>query len=90
MKLRVKAFGMAVGLVSGGGLFVATILDVVREKGITLSSLQSFFLGYDISYVGACVGLIWGFVYGFIFGALLAWLYNILLKILYKSEGSGV
>jgi len=68
MKLRVRAFGMAVGLVSGGGLFVATILDVVREKGITLTSLQSFFLGYDISYVGACVGLIWGFVYGFIFG----------------------
>ena len=89
MKLRVRAFGLAVGIVLGLGIFLATLCDVVREKGETLQSLESFFLGYSISFSGAIVGLIWGFVDGFICGALIAWLYNILHKVLYKSEGMG-
>jgi hypothetical protein len=89
MKLRIRALGLSAGIVCGLGIFVATILDVVREKGITLGSLNSFFLGYDISFGGAFVGLIWGFIYGFIFGTLIAWLYNMLYKMLYKSEGTG-
>jgi len=89
MKIRVRAFGLAVGIVCGLGIFVATICDVARGKGETLGSLDSFFLGYSISVSGAIVGLIWGFVDGFICGALIAWLYNILHKVLYKSEGAG-
>jgi hypothetical protein len=89
MKLRVRALGLAVGIVGGLGIFVATILDVVRDKGGTLVAIQSFFLGYEISYGGAFIGLIWGFIYGFICGALIAWLYNMLHKILYKPEGAG-
>jgi zinc transporter ZupT len=85
MKLRVRAFGLAVGIVCGLGIFVATLWDVARGSGRTLELLSAFFAGYRISFGGAIVGLIWGFVYGFICGALIAWTYNIFHKALYKS-----
>jgi hypothetical protein len=89
MKLRVRAFGLAVGIVWGLGIFVATLWDVAIGRGKTLQSLSSFFIGYHISISGAFLGLMWGFVYGFICGVLIAWMYNILHKALYKSEGAG-
>ncbi len=86
MKLRVRALGLAVGIVWGLGIFAATICDAVRGKGRTLDTLNSFCLGYNISFGGAFVGLIWGLVYGFICGALIALLYNRLGETLYKSD----
>jgi hypothetical protein len=90
MKLRVRALGLSVGATAGLGIFIATILDVVRDKGTTLLSISSFFFGYDITYVGAFIGFIWGCVYGFICGALIAWCYNMFQGILYKPEGTGL
>ncbi len=85
MKIRVRAFGLAVGIVCGLGVFVPTLLAAVWGTGKTLILLRAFFFGYSISFGGAIVGLIWGFVLGFICGALVAWIYNILHKALYKS-----
>jgi len=89
MKLRVRAFGLVVGIVWGLGMFVATLWDFAQGHGQTLVRLSSFFKGYSISFGGAIVGLIWGLVFGFICGALMAWLYNKLHKVLYKSEAAG-
>jgi hypothetical protein len=90
MKLRVRAFGLSVGIVWGLGIFVATLWAAAQGRGSTLVLLKSFYSGYSISFGGAIVGLIWGLVDGFICGVLIAWLYNILHKTLYKSEGTSV
>jgi hypothetical protein len=85
MKLRVRAFGLAVGVVCGLGIFAATLIDAARGAGRTLGLLNAFIWGYEITFVGAILGFIWAFVYGFIGGALIAWLYNIFYKAMYKA-----
>ncbi len=89
MKLRIRALGMAFGIVWGLGIFLITLWDVWLGFGLTLSHLRHIYLGYSVSYPGAIVGLIWGFVDGFICGVLIAWLYNRFHKAFYKSEATA-
>jgi hypothetical protein len=76
MKLDKKAFGLALGLLWGFGLLIATLWATIAQGGAHLGLLNRFYIGYSVSYLGAVVGLIYGFVDGFICGWLLAWLYN--------------
>jgi hypothetical protein len=84
MKLRVRALGLAIGIVWGLGIFVTTLLAVAQGSGLTLSLLKAFYYGYNISVGGAFVGMFWGFIHGFVCGALIAWLYNMFHKMIYK------
>ena len=88
MKLRARAFGLAIGIVWGITVFVATLWDGSVGKGQTMSLLSVFYYGYRVSFGGAVVGLIWGIVSGFLLGAAAAWLYNRLHKAIYKSDAS--
>ena len=85
MKLRVRAFGLAVGIVMGLGIFLITVIEFIRGYGNTLVLLQAVCYGYNVCFLGAVVGFFWGVIYGFLFGAAVAWLYNILHKVIYKS-----
>ncbi len=76
MELKKTAFGLATGLVWGGGLFVATLWVMMWGGGEHLRLLGRFYIGYQVSVLGALVGLVYGFVDGFIGGFLVAWLYN--------------
>ena len=76
MKLRVRAFGLATGVVAGLFVFFVTLVSIWFGRGETIDALVVPFPGFSRSIGGAIVGLIWGFVDGFIGGALLAWLYN--------------
>lgn len=77
MKLDGRALGLAVGLLWGGGVLVATLWVLVAGgDGRHLALLGRFYFGYSVTVVGAFVGLVWGFVDGFIGGWLTAWLYN--------------
>jgi hypothetical protein len=77
MKLSVKAFALAAGILWGAAVFVGTIwLLILGSQGSLISVLDHFYFGYSFSYLGAFVGLVWGFVDGAIGGALFAWLYN--------------
>ena len=89
MKLRARALGLAIGIVWGLAIFLATIGSVLMGNGETMSKLTVFLTGYRVSFGGAIVGLIWGLVGGFLFGALVAWLYNSISRVIYKSEASG-
>jgi hypothetical protein len=81
MRLDVKAFGLACGILWGAAVFLATVwLKVFGFNGEAISLLDHFYFGYTFSYLGAIIGAIWGFVDGFISGAILAWLYNTLSK----------
>jgi len=84
MKLRARALGLAIGLVSGVGVFIATFLSLRIGKGETLNALGVIFIGYSVGVGGAFLGLLWGIVYGFVCGSVIALLYNALCKMLYK------
>ena len=76
MNLSPKAFGLALGILSGAALFLATLWIAASSGGNHLIMLRQFYLGYSVSFVGALIGLVYAFIDGFIAGALIAWLYN--------------
>ena len=87
MKLRVRAMGTAMGLVTGLAMCIGTWwLLIWGSPGGVISSAHGFFYGYSYSWGGALIGLFWGFIWGFIGGALIAWFYNMFYKMFYKSE----
>jgi hypothetical protein len=81
MKINVKAFSLACGLIWGFGLFLMTWW-VIAFEGVTheVTLIGHLYRGYDISPAGSVIGLVWGFADGLIGGAIFAWLYNLILK----------
>ena len=76
------ALGTALGALSGGGLFLATVVLLLKggdPVGPTLSLLGSYFLGFSATWPGAFVGLIEGALGGFLAGYLLARSINLLV-----------
>jgi protoporphyrinogen oxidase len=74
------ALGVAVGTVGGVGLFLATVVLLLKDGpvvGPTLSLLGQYLLGYEVTWPGACLGLVEAGVGGFMLGAVGAWLRNI-------------
>ena len=88
MKLNIKAFAVACGLLWGIGLFLLTWW-VIAFEGSTgdLMLIGHLYRGYNVSPVGSVIGLVWGFFDALIGGAVFAWLYNKLAGC--KSEGGG-
>jgi len=79
MRLNVKAFALACGIIWGAGLFLLTWW-IIAFEGATgqTTMIGRFYRGYSISPAGSFVGLIWAFIDGSIGGAIFAWLYNVL------------
>ena len=76
MKLSIKSFALATGILWGVIVFITTIWVFMRGGGEHFILLDKFFFGYSVSYAGAVIGLVWGFIYGLILGALFAWIHN--------------
>ena len=79
MKLNIKAFALAAGLVWGINWFAVTWWMIILDG----SSAEAFLVGkmyrgYTISPIGSLVGFLWGFLDGFLIGLMVAWIYNIL------------
>jgi hypothetical protein len=81
MKLNVKAFALAFGLIWGFGLFFLTWW-IMAYDGATneVTFIGHIYRGYNISPSGSVIGLAWAFPDGSIGGAIFAWLYNVLAK----------
>lgn len=89
MELRKRALGIAVGLVWGLTIMLATWwLLLNNATGETISKLSKIYLGYSYTWGGAVIGLLWGFVDGFIGGFLIAWIYNLVNKSLSKAKAA--
>ncbi|MCX7886037.1 MAG: hypothetical protein N3B01_02110 [Verrucomicrobiae bacterium] len=92
-RLDAVAFGIALGVVGGAGLFAATAILLIKggeNMGQNLRLLAQYFPGYRVSWAGAFVGFGYGFLTGYVAGWLLAtvrnavlWLY--LLKVKMKA-----
>lgn len=80
MKLSIKAFSLALGILWGICIFVATLWVMIKGGGEHLVLLQQFCPGYGISVGGAFLGLVYGFIEGFIVGLIFTALYNAFLK----------
>jgi hypothetical protein len=79
MRLNARAWGISIGLLLGGGLFLATVFLVIRGGpmvGQHLSMLRVFFPGYSVTWLGAFVGFIYGFVLGYGLGRIIGGVYN--------------
>ncbi|MFH1625010.1 MAG: bacteriophage holin [Pseudomonadota bacterium] len=88
MKLNVKAFALACGIIWGVGLFLATWW-IIAFSGATgePTFIGRVYIGYCISPLGSFIGLVWGFIDGLIGGGIFAWLYNFIARRISTSEG---
>ena len=81
MKLNVKAFALACGLIWGLGLFALTWWMIAFEGQTGDRTLIGIlYRGYNVSATGSLIGLVWAFFDGLAGGAVFAWLYNLLAK----------
>lgn len=79
LSLNARAWGIAFGLVLGGGLFLATLFLVVKggpNPGQHLRLLAAFFPGYSVSVLGSIIGFIYAFVVGYALGRIVGEVYN--------------
>ena len=79
MRLNGRAWGIAMGLLLGGGLFVATNFLVLKggaNVGQHLRLLRVFFPGYSVTFGGSLIGFVYAFVLGYALGRLIGSVYN--------------
>jgi len=86
LRLNLRAIGLALGLIFGLGIFVATNwlilagghIDETGQQvvGPNLALLGQFFLGYRVSFVGSLIGFAYGFALGTLTGSAIGFLYN--------------
>lgn len=77
--LNARAWGIAVGLLFGLGLFLATIILVIKggpNVGAHLQLLANYFPGYSVTTLGSFVGFVYGFVLGYGTGRVIGSVYN--------------
>ena len=87
MKINVKAFSLACGIVWGFGILLLTWWIIANEGATGEPTLIGrLYLGYTISIVGSFIGFAWAFVDGMIGGALFSWLYNLLSTSFMRAE----
>jgi hypothetical protein len=69
-RVHKSALGVAIGLVTGCGVFALTAFHLVLQPtdGLKLVLLAQYFYGYEVSWRGAVAGLAWGFGAGFVVG----------------------
>lgn len=79
LRLNARAWGIAMGLLLGGGLFVATNFLVLKggdPVGPHLALLSNYFPGYRVTFVGSLIGFVYAFVLGYGLGRLIGGVYN--------------
>ena len=80
MKLNLKAFALAWGILWALDVFLMTWWSYLTGGGKTLGALSRFYIGYSVTPGGSIVGLVYGFVNGLVAGAIFAWVYNSFVK----------
>jgi hypothetical protein len=79
MMLNAKVVGLALGIIFGLGIFVATNWLIIKggsRVGPHLILLSQYFIGYRVTFLGSLIGAAYGFAMGTICGALMGWIYN--------------
>jgi hypothetical protein len=80
---NIKVLGMALGLVIGLAIFIATNWLIIKGGnpiGPNLTLLSQFFIGYRVTFWGSIVGFAYGFAIGSLSGSLIGWIYNTIVR----------
>jgi hypothetical protein len=83
LRLNARAWGIAIGLILGGALFVATVFLLIKgghSVGPHLMLLGVYLPGYRVTLGGAFIGFGYFFVIGFLIGHLIGGIYNALVR----------
>ena len=83
MRANEQGWGIAIGLLLALGLFLATIVLVIKggpNPGPHLGLLRIYFPGYSVTWVGALIGFVYAFVVGYAIGRTIATIYNRLAR----------
>jgi hypothetical protein len=78
-RLNERAWGIAMGLLLGLGLLIATLFLVIKggqNVGAHLGLLGIFLPGYRVSVLGSLIGFMYAFVIGYAFGRMIGLIYN--------------
>lgn len=78
-RLNARAWGSAIGLLLGGGLFLATLVLVLQNgpnMGQHLVLLRVYLPGFSVSVGGSFIGFIYGFVIGYALGRIIGTVHN--------------
>lgn len=79
LMLNAKVVGLALGVIFGLGIFVATNWLIIKggpRVGPHLILLSQYFIGYKVTFLGSLIGAAYGFALGTICGSLMGWIYN--------------
>jgi hypothetical protein len=79
LRVNARAWGIALGLLGGLGLFLATNILVLKGGlvvGPHLSLLASYLPGYRVTFAGSVLGFVYGAVIGYCAGRLIGGVYN--------------
>ena len=77
--LNTKILGLALGLLFGLAIFIATNFLIIKggePLGPHLQLLSQYFIGYRVSFLGSFIGFTYGFALGTLSGSLIGWIYN--------------
>ena len=83
-QLNGRAWGIAMGLLLGIGLFVATnflVLKGGQEVGPHLALIGEYLPGYRVSFVGSLIGFVYLFVIGYGIGRIIGSVYNRMVSV---------
>lgn len=78
-RVSVRGWGLALGLLSGLTLFLATAVLVIKggpDVGTHLGLLGNYFPGYDVTWFGAILGAGYAFLLGYLAGHTVGTVYN--------------
>ncbi len=84
LRLNARAWGIAVGLMLGAGLFLATVVLLIKggvTVGAHLNLLGQLLPGYRVSVAGAFIGFGYMFVIGYAIGRIIGTVYNALARV---------
>ena len=77
MKLNVKAFSLAGGIIWGGSMFVLTWFSILGYGSQDAAAIaKSYYMGYSVSPMGSVIGAVYGLFDAGIGCGIFALLYN--------------
>jgi hypothetical protein len=91
-RLNALIIGLVVGILLGLGLFIVTIVLVIKGGEVVgphLGLLGQVFIGYEVTWAGSFIGLLYGIAAGFIAGYFFSRLYNWLAIMREQNRASG-
>lgn len=76
VKLSAMGLGLGLGVVWAIFTFIAGITAMFGWSIEFVSIMDTAYIGYAPTFVGAIIGAVWGFIHGFVGGWLTGFFYN--------------